>query len=247
MIPHEIIVNDLTDYVKYITTQDGLNCGHAVFRGISDSNYYLISTLGRCQTLEEDYEGELMRSFKKRVRPSLDIEPRNEWEWLALAQHYGLPTRLLDWSFSPLIALYFATKPKATSSGTLENRIAVAAVYALHFCTYIDEDVASPQEIKGVGFYIPPSDNPRVSSQLGLFSIHERYRENLLDQDLTKNGISIYKFLIPIEAIEKIQKQLYLFGIRHGVLFPDLDGFSYEHRLRHNFVESHNIDGAPQC
>lgn len=227
-----------TSYAYQFEPKENLNCGHAVFRGVTDElNHKLIPSLGRRGSDDED---ELIKNFKKRVRPSLDIEPQNEWEWLSLAQHYGLPTRFLDWSFSPLVAMYFATQSKLDDKGNVCLPECNAAVYAAHFCEYVDINAyASPNDVTGIDFYIPPADNKRVASQLGLFSTHQNFKEDLLEQDLVGRNVDVIKFVIPRESVLNIQKDLYLIGIRHGMLFPDLDGFAFELKSRHNFQESH--------
>src|SRR3954447_18822726 len=78
-----------------------------VFRGLARSEYSHVSSLAR---LEGDYAGlerHLVRNFRKYAHRQ--VPGPTMWDWLALGQHHGLPTRLLDWTFSPLVALHFAT------------------------------------------------------------------------------------------------------------------------------------------
>ena len=84
-----------------------------VYRGVKDASYDLVPKVGR-KDLKwnhksvKDAEKYMLTLFKQRAISFLTFSPRNDWEWLALAQHYGLPTRLLDWSRNPLVAAYFA-------------------------------------------------------------------------------------------------------------------------------------------
>src|SRR4051794_35764184 len=78
-----------------------------VFRGLSRADYTNVSSLAR---LEGDYcqlERHLIRNFRKYAHQQ--TPGPTTWDWVALGQHHGLPTRLLDWTFSPLVALHFAT------------------------------------------------------------------------------------------------------------------------------------------
>src|SRR5688572_15299394 len=78
------------------------------FRGVSNANYPLTTSLSRLGGAYAQMEQHLLRNFRKYARRS-DVPTDSVWNWLAVAQHHGLPTRLLDWTFSPQVAMHFAT------------------------------------------------------------------------------------------------------------------------------------------
>lgn len=81
---------------------------HYVFRGLSDESYQLKTTLMRLGGNYIKMEKQLLRNFRKYAYR--DVVPQDSiWNWLSIAEHYGLPTRLLDWTISPLVAAHFAT------------------------------------------------------------------------------------------------------------------------------------------
>src|SRR5215207_1622789 len=86
-----------------------------VFRGLARASYSNRSSLARLGPGFPALERHLTRNFRKyahRERPGPTV-----WDWLSLAQHHGLPTRLIDWTFSPLVAAHFATASSAEEDG----------------------------------------------------------------------------------------------------------------------------------
>jgi len=98
---HDILFKD------WFNTKLGRYRAPHAFRGLSDSNYKLETTLMRLGGPYVKLEPHLLINFRRYS----GIEPKFDsmWHWMSLGQHYGLPTRLLDWTYSPIIATHFAT------------------------------------------------------------------------------------------------------------------------------------------
>jgi hypothetical protein len=245
---------DLTSFQEFIAhcTGQEYGCGHTVYRGVPDAEEHrLIPSVGRIKRLQTDsfytidqQEREILRSFKLRAIGVISVEPKNDWEWLALAQHHGLPTRLLDWTFSPLVAAYFASLPRLDKQGDLAEPAADwAGVYALHDCSYITtEDYPSPFDYDSPGLFFPPHVTPRISGQGGLFSIQPDPTEELHHsfERCEYRHITLFRFSRGV--VKEIQKKLYLLGIRQSLLFPDLDGFAMEIRMRDTLSDCYVAD-----
>ncbi len=196
-------------------------CGKKVmiYRGVKDVDYQLVPKVGRIAKFEKFSAEELLkeeqtilRLFKERAWATLsDAKSATNWEFLALAQHHGLPTRLLDWSRNPLVAAYFAVE---------EAHIGDSLIYAYKHDKFIRTDIiVDPFKIKKFGKFIPNHITPRITAQIGLFTIHPDPRESLISED-------IQRWIIPNKCRKELKQTLYKYGIHRASLFPDLDGFS---------------------
>jgi hypothetical protein len=184
-----------------------------VYRGVSNFEYELVPSVGRKyrsdakETLTLEYD--LLWMFRTHARPFFMRAPEDDWDWLSVAQHHGLPTRLLDWSRNPLVALYFACKDSKSED---------AAVYFLRAPTLLNTRVDNdPFKVNEVCLVLSPHVTGRLSAQAGLFTIHPIPNEVFFDTTLIKT-------IIPAALKNPLLETLNSYGIHQASLFPDLDG-----------------------
>lgn len=195
--------------------------GQWVFRGQSSTKYQLLPSIGRSTTHTSSsikkYERSVFNTFKREARAFLTDAPKDDWEWLALAQHHGLSTRLLDWSLNPLVALYFSVSENFTEDGKF---------FALNAPKKIPKHILSnsPFAVKMPFKFYPDALTPRIRAQEGLFIVFSEIDKEL--SSFSRNDWEIREYLIPSAAKKDLRYELYRLGIHTDSLFPDLDGIA---------------------
>ncbi|HEY5590347.1 MAG TPA: FRG domain-containing protein [Paludibacter sp.] len=220
----EILVNS---FIELITVFETLKESKSyIFRGQANSSWELVPKTGRREyknSFTPSYsEKEVFESWKRYAKHYISKEPVNDWDWLALAQHHGLATRLLDWTKSPLIAAYFAV----SSEDLFDSSIYYFSIK--NTFTPLGDD---PYQFKGFNIYFPNGISARIVSQRGVFTINgtpDMPIENMLKKEL-------FKIVINKHCKRDILKSLEFLGINKLSIYQDLtslSGYLNEYILR---------------
>lgn len=255
----EVAVTSLGDLIDKVTPTEpdprtGRRRDSGVYRGGGDARWPLLTSLDKLGGAgsphsKADLEEHILRNFIRYSRPYFST-PVNEWEVLVAAQHHGLPTRLLDWTYSPLVAAHFATLAGGPDSDRVVWRLdwkSVHRFFRLPELALLIQDLGgilgserpmTPWSLFGAGaakqfacMFEPPSLNPRIVAQSATFTLCSDKRQSF-DSFLEKHGLgsALTKFIILASEAARFRDQLDLVSVDERRLFPDLDGVAAEMR-----------------
>lgn len=231
---HEETADDVVGFLQLVSTRYSPQSGEWVYRGQSNHELPLVSRGGRLfpkrlskEALSNAPDLKLFYDWRNKAVAYCPELPENELECLAFAQHYGLATRLLDWTANPLVSLFFAVEHRPDEDGAVF--LYRPPTFFMHYdrkkqVSLVDLD------FDGVMVYTPPPFDKRILAQSARFSFHPNP-----SVPLTENihGLILYpivprlaKIRIRAELKKAIRSQLNDIGVNRVALFPDADGLS---------------------
>jgi hypothetical protein len=244
---------ELLDQLYADAWNDGLQRFRSpfAFRGAA-VDHGLVNSLVRLASGRMDVarlELSLLRNFRKYAHATASdrIQTQSIWHWLAMAQHHGLPTRLIDWTYSPFVALHFATYDPASydTDGLVscvnfieahkllpkrlraileeEHSDALTVEMLSQFSSLAAFDSLSKEPF--VAFIEPPSLDARIVNQFALFSLMSGPAA-CVEEWMQSHPHLCRHIVVPAELKWEVRDKLDQANINERTLFPGLDGLS---------------------
>lgn len=215
-----------------------------VYRGMADSSWDLFPSLNRICSHDLSLEKQMIRSFRKYGYADLS-QVSSFWQLLALAQQFGLPTRLLDWTYSPLVAAHFATEDQnafdqdgviwCANVEKMNQQLPLflrsmlnkerANIFNMEMLDKIGDGLDALSEISSAPyalFFEPASAVNRIANQYALFSVCSDVQVAI--NELPKVESCFRRIIIPAAVKLEIRDKLDYINISERMIYPGLDG-----------------------
>lgn len=263
----EITITTLDELLPLLTEQDyrsdlNRNRSSYLYRGMPDSSFKMVTSLSRnCKHLQKELEPAILENFAKYAVIGDPTIEESVWKQMILGQHYGLPTRLLDWTHSALVGLHFAVTEEnmenMSSHDCMVWRIDINEMYSLLPARYqeivnrkqstiysvdmLGEAASSLSQYdadmsnRAMIIIEPPSINQRIVNQYSFFSlvpIEMTDIEAFLDE-YTSNTV---KYIIKSDLRWRVRDMLDQLNMSERIVYPGLDGLS-KWIARHYYVK----------
>ncbi|MDO5021962.1 MAG: FRG domain-containing protein [Eubacteriales bacterium] len=217
---------------------------NVVYRGVGNRNWSLVPSLNRCCEEHLDLERQILRSFRKYGYAELR-DATGLWQTLAMGQQFGLPTRLLDWTYSPLVAAHFATAdieefdvdgsiiccdmaetnrnlPEIFGKYLFREKCNVFSMEMLDNIADSFEKLSEISEKPFAFFFEPASTVNRIANQYALFSVVSNPK-HIIDELPQLKG-AFLKIIIPSSVKLEIRDKLDYINISERMIYPGLEG-----------------------
>lgn len=263
----ETLIDSLEEYVHVVDSVTTSPADPVWYRGAGKASYRLLPSLyrhpgGLTPARLLQMENDLLTRFKERAVPHLETPLSGDWEFLFLMQHFGVPTRLLDWTENPFIALFFAlTSAPRDSRGAYTEPASVWILSPkkwnqttfLHFSfsgsvLSVSHEYIKAYAPKANSTDTPPAlpaaifgihNSPRIIAQRGVFTI---FGSSTAPMEETFSGSSssypadtLVKVNVPPTKVSPLLEKLLAMGYTDAVMFPDLEGLARETKRIYGF------------
>lgn len=240
MSKNQIIIESIASYMKYI--EENCEIDWVLFRG-QRSDWPLLPKLSRITLVNNliSVEKEMISAFKRQSIPYLDNIPVSDWDWLALAQHHGMATRLLDWTQNPLTALWFAVEKPPEKDKNGKELDGVIWVFKPQ-----DKDFVSPEDLENDPYNLsrtkvfrPNHITKRITNQAGWFTVHKFISKSGRFIRLETNKSykkTLTKLIIPASSFATMRFFLDKCNINASSLFADLDGICRHIEWKYSYL-----------